>query len=301
MQKISEETSIGFIGTGVMGKSMASHLLEAGHPLYIYTRTKEKAADLLNKGAQWKDSVAELAAVSDVIITIVGYPHDVEEVYLGEDGIIAHAEQGTILIDMTTSSPLLAEEIAEKAQDNGLVCLDAPVSGGDLGAKNGTLTIMVGGGEYAFQAVMPIFKLMGENIVLQGGAGAGQHTKMSNQITIASTMLGACEALAYAEKAGLDTEKVLSSISTGAAGSWTLKNLVPRMISGDLEPGFYIKHFIKDMKIALQSAEELGLYTPGLKLALSLYEKLAEEDMENKGTQALIEFYRNSNSEHTNL
>lgn len=294
MQKITKETTIGFVGTGVMGKSMAAHLLEAGHPLYVYTRSKEKAEHLLEKGAGWKRSVAELAAASDVIITMVGYPHDVEEVYLGKDGIIAHAAQGTILIDMTTSSPLLAEKIAEEARDNGLVCLDAPVSGGDRGARNGTLSIMVGGGEYAFKAVMPIFQLMGENIVLQGGSGAGQHTKMSNQITIASTMIGACEALSYAEKAGLDPDNVLSSISVGAAGSWTLENLVPKMIEGDLKPGFYIKHFIKDMKIALHSAEELNLDTPGLRLALSLYEKLAAEGMENKGTQALIELYRKS-------
>lgn len=292
MQQITSDTTIGFIGTGVMGKSMASHILDAGYRLNIYTRTKEKADSLLEKGAKWKETVKDLAADSDIVITIVGYPEDVEEVYFGENGLIANAGQGTILIDMTTSSPLLAERISNEAQENGLVSLDAPVSGGDAGAKNGTLAIMVGGGEYAYRAVLPLFRIMGENIILQGGAGAGQHTKMSNQIMIASTMIGACESLSYAEKAGLDPKNVLATISTGAAGSWTLDNLVPRMIAGDLAPGFYVKHFIKDMKIALQSAEEMNLDTPGLKLALSLYEKLADRGYEDNGTQALIHLYR---------
>jgi len=289
---MDSKPSIGFIGLGVMGRSMARNLMAAGYPLTVYTRTKESASEVLDRGAGWRDSAGEVAAGVDVVITIVGYPSDVEEVYFGESGIIENANPGTVAIDMTTSSPSLAERIYETAAQKDIAVLDAPVSGGDVGAQKGTLAIMVGGDRDVFDKVLPILEVMGENIVLQGPAGSGQHTKMCNQITIASNMIGVCEAIVYAEAAGLDPEVVLDSITTGAAGSWSLSNLAPRMIAGNLEPGFYVKHFIKDMTIALESAEEMGILTPGLELSLSLYKKLAEEGYENKGTQALIKLFR---------
>lgn len=283
---------IGFVGTGVMGKSMATNLIAAGYDVYIYTRTKEKASSLLKQGAIWKESVAILATEVDVVITIVGYPSDVEEVYFGEKGIIENAKAGSHLIDMTTSSPKLAEKIATQASKHGITAIDAPVSGGDIGAKNGSLAIMVGGDSNGFSTILPILEVLGENIVHQGPAGAGQHTKMCNQITIASNMVGVCEAITYAEKAGLDPSRVLQSITTGAAGSWTLTNLAPRIIDGDYSPGFYVKHFIKDMKIALETAKDMDMMTPGLELSLSLYEQLAVEGEENSGTQALIQLFK---------
>ncbi|MDN4071503.1 NAD(P)-dependent oxidoreductase [Fictibacillus terranigra] len=284
---MNQNKAVGFIGTGVMGKSMAAHLLKAGHPVHIYTRTREKAEELLSKGAVWRSTVAEVAKASELVITMVGYPSDVEEIYFGEDGILENAEKGTYVIDMTTSSPQLAEKISNSARELGLHGLDAPVSGGDVGAREAKLSIMVGGEKEDFEAVLPILKLMGQNIVHQGKAGAGQHTKMCNQIAIASGMIGVCEAVIYAEKAGLDPSTVLKSIESGAAGSWSLSNLAPRIINGNFEPGFYVKHFIKDMKIALESAEDMGLLTPGLKLAKDLYEELAEMGEENSGTHAL--------------
>ncbi|MBX0356846.1 NAD(P)-dependent oxidoreductase [Halobacillus sp. Nhm2S1] len=284
--------TIGFIGAGVMGKSMARNLMKAGYELNVFTRTKEKAEDLVAEGANWKQSVAALAEHSDVVLTIVGYPSDVEEVYFGGDGILENAKPGSYIIDMTTSSPDLAREIAGKAEAKGIHAYDAPVSGGDVGAKNAKLTIMVGGIEKKFDEILLIFQAMGENIVLQGEAGAGQHTKMSNQIAIASGMLGVCEAITYAEKAGLDPKKVLSSIQFGAAGSWSLSNLGPRMIDGDFDPGFYVKHFIKDMKIAIDSAENMQIPVPGLKLAKQLYEELSEAGGDNDGTQALYKYYQ---------
>ncbi|WP_328701041.1 NAD(P)-dependent oxidoreductase [Aquibacillus kalidii] len=286
-----ENVTIGFIGTGVMGERMARNLLKAGYNLNTYTRTKSKAENLLAEGAKWKNSVAELASNSDVIITIVGYPSDVEEVYLNENGIINNAKQGSYIIDMTTSSPLLAEKISKAASVKQLHALDAPVSGGDIGAKNGTLAIMVGGEQQPFNALLPIFEILGQNIILQGPAGSGQHTKMCNQITIASNMVGVCEAIIYAKKAGLDPEKVLETITTGAAGSWSLSNLAPRMIKGNYDPGFYVKHFIKDMTIALETAKTMELTTPGLELSLSLYKQLAENGEEDSGTQALIKLF----------
>ncbi|WP_281252281.1 NAD(P)-dependent oxidoreductase [Sediminibacillus massiliensis] len=289
---ITTTSKIGFIGTGVMGKSMAQNLMNAGYSLNIFTRTKEKAQELVDNGATWFDKISDLAAKSEVIITMVGYPQDVEEVYFGEDGILSSAKPGSYIIDMTTSKPALAEAIEESAKKKDIAALDAPVSGGDVGAKNGTLAIMAGGEQKAFDHVFPLLEVMGENILLQGPAGAGQHTKMSNQITIASNMVGVCEAITYAEKAGLNPARVLESISTGAAGSWSLSNLAPRMIAGDYDPGFYVKHFIKDMKIALESAREIGLMTPGLELSLSLYQKLAEEGEENSGTHALIKLFK---------
>jgi len=287
----TEKSVIGFVGTGVMGKSMASHFIKAGYPVLVYTRSKEKAEDLLAQGAVWKERVADLASEANVIITMVGYPHDVEEVYLGEQGVIAHAKPGTYLIDMTTSKPSLAQRIYEEAKKHSLYSLDAPVSGGDIGARDAKLTIMVGGDQDAFDAMAPLLRIMGTNVILQGGPGAGQHTKMCNQITIASNMIGVCEAISYAKKAGLDPTRVLDSIGAGAAGSWSLNNLAPRMIAGNYAPGFYIKHMIKDMSIALESAKEMGLLTPGLELAKSLYDEMAAEGEENSGTQALIKWY----------
>ncbi|MEC0302367.1 NAD(P)-dependent oxidoreductase [Terribacillus saccharophilus] len=282
---------VGFIGTGVMGKSMSRNLMQAGFELAVYTRTKAKAEELIDAGAVWHDTPASLAASVDAVITMVGYPSDVREVYFGENGIIHHARPGTYVIDMTTSKPALAEEIHSEAKDQGIFALDAPVSGGDVGAQNGKLAIMVGGEADAFQAVLPVFEAMGENIILQGPAGFGQHTKLINQVTIASNMVGVCEAIAYAEHAGMDPSKVLQSITTGAAGSFSLSNLAPRMIKGDYDPGFYVKHFIKDMKLALEAANEMGMTTPGLELSLSLYERLAENGDEDLGTQALIKLF----------
>ncbi len=289
---IPDHTVFGFIGTGVMGKSMAGHILSAGYPLIVYSRTKEKAQELLERGAKWGETPKQVAETASVIFTMVGYPSDVEEVYLGENGLISNGKPGSIFLDMTTSSPSLAEKIYQKAKNKGISILDAPVSGGDIGAREATLSIMVGGDKEAFEAVLPILKLLGTNIVYQGKAGAGQHTKMSNQIAIASNMIGVCEAIIYAKKAGLNPETVLQSIATGAAGSWSLSNLVPRMLKGDFEPGFYIKHFIKDMKIALEEAERMDMDVPGLALAKSLYEQLAERGEENSGTQALYKYWK---------
>ncbi|MFD1038319.1 NAD(P)-dependent oxidoreductase [Virgibacillus byunsanensis] len=285
------DTTIGIIGTGVMGKSMVTNLQKAGYQINLYTRTKSKAQPLINNGATWKNSVSELTESADVIITMVGYPSDVEEVYFGNEGILENAKPSTYVIDMTTSKPSLAEEIYKQALTKRIHAIDAPVSGGDIGAKNGTLAIMAGGDEEAFNTVLPIFQILGENIVLQGKAGAGQHTKLCNQITIASNMIGVCEAIIYAKNAGLDPERVLESITTGAAGSWSLTNLAPRMIRGDYDPGFYVKHFIKDMTIALESAQEMGLSTPGLTLSLKLYKDLAETGEDDSGTQALIKLF----------
>ncbi|MBC6973937.1 NAD(P)-dependent oxidoreductase [Bacillus sp. Xin] len=278
---------IGFIGTGVMGKSMATHLIKARYTVLVYNRTPARSQELIDNGAIWKETVAEIAAQANIIITMVGYPRDVEGIYFGEKGILHHAKSGTYVIDMTTSSPILARNIYEIAREKGIHTLDAPVSGGDIGAKKATLAIMVGGEQQDFDTMKPIFELMGTNIILQGKAGAGQHTKMCNQIAIASNMIGVCEAMVYAKQAGLDSKAVLRSIETGAAGSWSLSNLAPRIINGDFEPGFYIKHFIKDMRIALESAKEMGLSTPGLQLAKSLYDELADKGAENNGTQAL--------------
>ncbi|MCZ8511544.1 NAD(P)-dependent oxidoreductase [Paenibacillus filicis] len=288
MERTAQNTEIGFIGTGVMGQSMAGHLMKKGFKLHLYSRTKSKAEPLLSQGAEWHDSPASLARKSNVVITMVGYPQDVEEVYLGEQGVIRNAQTGSLLIDMTTSSPSLAKRIEREAQERGMLSLDAPVSGGDVGAREARLSIMVGGSREAFEEVAHLLSIMGTNIVHQGAAGSGQYTKMCNQIAIASNMMGVCEALIYAEKAGLDPSTVLKSIESGAAGSWSLSNLAHRIIKGDYAPGFYVKHFIKDMQIALNSAEEMNLKLPGLALARSLYEQLAQMGEENSGTQALF-------------
>ncbi|NHM29594.1 NAD(P)-dependent oxidoreductase [Bacillus sp. C11] len=287
-----ENTVIAFIGTGVMGKSMAGHLLEAGFPLIVYNRTKEKAEELLKKGAQWADSPKEAAKKANVIFTIVGYPYDVEEVYLGEDGLVSNAKENSYIIDMTTSTPSLAKRIYEEALKRGIYAIDAPVSGGDIGAREARLAIMAGGDKESFDEVRPLLEKLGTNIVYQGPAGSGQHTKMCNQIAIATNMIGVSEALVYAKKAGLDPETVLKSISTGAAGSFSLSNLAPRMLKGDFEPGFYIKHFIKDMKIALDEAEKMEVDFPGLSLAKSMYEQLAESGESESGTQALYKYWK---------
>ena len=287
-----QETIVGFIGLGVMGQSMAGHILSAGYKLHVYTRTRQSAQDIIEKGAVWEDSVADLSGKCDVIITIVGFPKDVEEVYFKEGGIIHNAPKGTVVIDMTTSSPDLAKKIFDLGAQKDVYALDAPVSGGDIGAKNATLSIMVGGKEEAFERVLPLFEVMGKNIVYQGGAGCGQHTKMVNQMAIAAGMVGVCEAIAYAKKSGLDPETVLKSIGSGAAGSWSLNNLGPRMIAGNFDPGFYIKHFIKDMTIARASSQDMDLFTPGLELTLSLYRKMAENGFETDGTQALFRLFQ---------
>ena len=284
-------SSIGFIGIGVMGKSMVHHLLKGGYTVYVYNRTKEKATSLLREGAHWCDSPKELVKNVDVVMTMVGYPHDVEEIYFGTEGILAHANEGTIAIDFTTSTPTLAKRIYEVGKTKNVYTLDAPVSGGDIGAKEGRLAIMIGGDQEVYEACLPLFEKLGENIQLQGPAGSGQHTKMCNQIAIASNMIGVCEAVAYAKKAGLDPDKVLQSISTGAAGSWSLSNLAPRMLKEDFSPGFYVKHFMKDMKIALDEAEKLELPVPGLTLAKDLYEQLIEAGEEDSGTQVLYKKY----------
>jgi len=283
---------IAFVGTGVMGASIIKHLLNNGHEVTVFTRTKEKAEPLLALGATWASTPAEAFKHKEIAFTMVGYPADVEEVYFGDNGLFQSAESGNVVIDMTTSEPTLAKEIFERAQKLGVEALDAPVSGGDIGAQNGTLSIMVGGTQATFNKVLPIMKHFGENIVYQGEAGAGQHAKMCNQIVIASGMIGVCESLAYGLKAGLDLPTLLQSISSGAAGSWSLSNLAPRMIKKDYEPGFYIKHFVKDMKIALDESKKMGITLPGLTLAYDMYERLIEEGYGENGTQALLKAYQ---------
>ena len=282
---------IAFIGTGVMGSSVVRHLLHANYEVAIYTRTKEKAAALIEEGAVWAETASEAAAGANVIFTMAGYPKDVENIYFGLEGIFEGSKEGQIIVDMTTSSPALAIKIAVEAKNRKMASIDAPVSGGDIGAKNGTLSIMCGGDEKVFEEVSPILAVFGKDIVYQGEAGAGQHTKMCNQIAIATNMIGVCEAIAYAEQAGLDPERVLTSISSGAAGSWSLANLAPRMLKADFEPGFYVKHFLKDMDIALTEAEDMKLMLPGLKLARSMYNDLVNNGLGDKGTQVLYESY----------
>lgn len=286
----NNQARVGFIGLGNMGRYMAGHLLAAGHPLFVYNRSRDKADELLARGARWCATPGEVAANADVVITMVGYPHDVEQVYLGEGGIVARAKQA-LLIDMTTSSPELAERIAAAAAQAGCRALDAPVSGGDIGARDAKLAIMVGGEQAAFDAALPILQLMGANIVLQGGPGAGQHTKMCNQIVIASTIMGVSEGLAYAKKAGLDLPTVLKSIGGGAASGFQLTVMGGKMIAGDFAPGFYIEHFIKDLGIALAEAERMQLELPGLALARKLFQGLAQQGMARLGTQSLIKHY----------
>ncbi len=279
---------IGWIGTGIMGASMCGHLMAAGHPATVFTRTRTRAEPLLARGAAWAESPRAAAAASDVTFTMVGYPSDVREVVLGPGGVLAGAASGSIVVDMSTSEPALAREIDGAARARGVAALDAPVSGGDVGAREARLSIMVGGDAATFARVLPLFERMGKTIVHQGPAGAGQHTKMVNQILVATGIIGVCEALVYARKSGLDVSTVLQSVAGGAAGSWSLSNYVPRMEKGDLEPGFMIEHFVKDMGIALAESRGLGLTLPGLELAERLYARLAALGHGRKGIQALV-------------
>jgi 3-hydroxyisobutyrate dehydrogenase len=283
-----EATRLGWIGTGVMGSSMCGHLLDAGYGMTVHSRSRERAEPLLARGADWGASPAAVAAEADVVFTMVGFPADVRQVVLGPDGVLSAARQGSVLVDLTTSEPSLAREIDEAARARGVESVDAPVSGGDVGARTASLSIMVGGEAATVDRVRPLFELLGKTIVLQGPPGAGQHTKMVNQILIATGMVGVCEALLYAYRAGLDLERVLMSVSGGAAGSWSLSNYAPRILSGDLEPGFFVEHFIKDMEIALGEARRLDLALPGLALAHELYLALRAQGGGRKGTQALI-------------
>ena len=281
-------TRIGWIGTGVMGTSMCGHLIAAGYSATVYNRTPARLAPLLDRGAKAASSPREVAEASDVIFTIVGYPSDVRAVTLGPGGTLEGARSGSILVDMTTSEPALASEIYEAAQAKGIESVDAPVSGGDVGAKEARLSIMIGGDEPAVTSLRPLFEAMGKTIVRQGGPGSGQHTKMVNQILIATGMIGVCEALLYGYKAGLDLTTVLQSVGSGAAGSWSLSNLGPRAIAGNFEPGFYVEHFLKDMGIALAESRRMKLALPGLALAEQLYRAVEAQGLGRKGTHALM-------------
>ncbi|MFG0254855.1 MAG: NAD(P)-dependent oxidoreductase [Rhodopirellula sp. JB053] len=284
-----DKPRVGWIGTGVMGASMAAHLLNAGYQVTLTTRTRTKAATLLDRGARWADTPKGVAEQSDIVFGIVGFPSDVRQVFLDEhDGVIAGLSPEGILVDMTTSQPSLAVEIHHAAKRRGLHSLDAPVSGGDRGAREGTLSIMIGGEDTPVERVMPCLECFGKTIIHQGGPGAGQHTKMVNQTLIATGMIGVCEALVYASRAGLDLPTVLQSVSSGAAGSWSLSNLAPRMIEGDFAPGFFVEHFVKDMGIALAEAKQMNLSLPGLALAEQLYLSVMAKGGAKDGTQALV-------------
>jgi 3-hydroxyisobutyrate dehydrogenase len=288
MQFSPQQTRIGWIGTGVMGRSMCGHLLTAGYKVTLFNRTKAKAAELFERGARRADTPRDVAAAADVVISIVGVPNDVRSVILGEDGALAGSKPGNVLVDMTTSRPSLAVEIAERAAERGFVSIDAPVSGGDVGARNATLSIMIGGDADTVAALEPIWKTMGTKWVRQGGPGAGQHTKMVNQTLIATGMIGVCEGLLYGYKAGLNLETVLESVASGAAGSWSLSNYGPRMMANNFDPGFFVAHFLKDMGIALEEARRMGLSLPGLALAEQLYQAVAAQGHARKGTHALM-------------
>lgn len=293
---------IGFIGTGVMGAAIIRNMLKSGLSVNIFNRTQSKADQLVQEGAVWKNSPKEIVEDSELIFTMVGFPADVETIYFGENGIFEADFTNKIVVDLTTSTPTLAEKIALKAQELGGDALDAPVSGGDLGAKNATLTIMVGGSDKAYQELLPIFRIIGKTFELHGNAGKGQHAKMANQIMIAGTMTGMTEMLAYASKTGLDLEKVIATVSGGSASNWSLSNYSPRILKEDYSPGFFVKHFIKDLKIALNEAEKLNLDLPATKLAEELYEMLADKGFSDDGTQALIKLWWNAgvvpNEEH---
>ncbi|MEK7762293.1 MAG: NAD(P)-dependent oxidoreductase [Nitrospirota bacterium] len=281
-------TRIGWIGTGVMGSSMCGHLLTAGYRVTVHSRTRSKAQPLLDRGAQWAEHPRAVAIDSDVLFTMVGFPHDVRQVYFGPDGILSGAGAGTILIDMTTTQPSLSREIAVAASAKGLAAIDAPVSGGDVGAKNATLSIMVGGDATSVQAVMSLFELLGKKIVYQGGPGTGQQAKLCNQIVIAGTMVGVCESLLYGYKAGLDLTRMLESIRGGAAACWTLDNLASKILQRNFDPGFFVEHFIKDMGLALEEANRMGLVLPGLTLVHQLYQTVQTLGHGRSGTHALI-------------
>ena len=281
-------TRIGWIGTGVMGSSMCMHLLKNGYEVSVYNRTKKKASHLLKEGAEWLPSPREVAGRSDVVFTIVGFPADVRQVYFGPDGVLAGLGKGGVAVDMTTTEPSLAVEIYAAARKLGIKSVDAPVSGGDTGARNAALSIMAGGDRSVVNSLMPLFRLMGKNIVYHGKAGSGQHAKMCNQIMVSGLMIGMCETLLYAYKSGLDPGKMLESVGRGAAASWMLDNIAPRILRGDFNPGFYVEHFIKDMGIALAEAERMELVLPGLALVRELYVAAKAQGHGRKGTQALI-------------
>ena len=287
--------TVGWLGTGVMGLSMANHLLNEGLSLTLYTRTRSKADPLLAKGAHWADSPSELAQSSDFVFSMLGYPHDVEEIYCGENGVLAGCRPDSVLVDMTTSSPSLAVRISEMAVERSCHLLDAPVSGGDVGAKNGTLAIMCGGEKETFERALPFLSAMGDKIELFGSSGSGQRVKMANQILIASTMVGTVESLLYAERAKLDPSRVIGLIGQGAAGCWSINQLGPRMVESDWEPGFFVKHFVKDMGIALEDSKQMGLELKGLALASEFYERVEKEGFSEKGTQVLLKVLRKMN------
>ena len=283
--------SVGFIGIGVMGKSMAYNLIKNGFDVYVYSRTKSKADEVVGKGALWCSSVKECVSQKDAVITMVGYPKDVEEVYFGSNGIIENAKKGALIIDMTTTSPVLSEKIYSLATEKGLYAVDAPVSGGDKGAENATLSIMAGGDKESFEMALPLFKALGTTIIYEGKAGSGQHTKMANQIAIAGAIAGVCEAIRYGDLAGLDRRLMLNSIKNGAAGSWQMSNNGENILSNNFDPGFFIKHFIKDMKIASSEAEVRGEKLEALETVLKMYEALENGGLGDMGTQALIKYY----------
>jgi 3-hydroxyisobutyrate dehydrogenase len=282
------ECPVGWIGLGVMGRSMAAHLLAAGHPMIVHTRTRSTAAELLDAGAMWADTPAGVTRGALVVATMVGYPQDLTDVVLGTHGALAAMDEGATLVDFTTSTPALAIEIAEVAARQGIVSIDAPVSGGDVGARNATLSIMVGGDNSAVERVRPLLDRLGTTVIRQGGSGAGQHTKAVNQTLVAGTMIGLCEAIVYARAVGLDPATVLESVSGGAAGSWALTNLAPRILRDDLEPGFAIEHFTKDLGIVLDECARVGITLPGVGLAHRLYADLTATGHGRRGTQALI-------------
>lgn len=282
---------IGFIGVGIMGKSMVRNLMKAGFELHIYARKKEKVEDVTGEGAIFHESIADCVKECEAVITIVGFPADVEEVYFEAGNILDSADKGTYLIDMTTTSPMLSEKLYEEGSKRGFHVLDAPVTGGDSGAKAGTLSILVGGDRADYEVCMPLFEAMGSNINYQGKAGCGQHAKLANQIMIAGTLSGVCEALAYARAKGLDLATVVRSVSTGAAGSRQLDLFAPKILAGDYEPGFFIKHFVKDMRLALTEANQSDLFLEVLSLVLSNYEQLEAQGYGELGTQALIKYY----------
>ena len=282
-----EHFKIGWIGTGVMGSAMCGHLLAAGHQVAVFNRTRSKTDDLVSRGAQWCDSPLGVARVSNVVFSIVGFPADVDQVLMGDQGVLAGAKPGMILVDMTTSSPDLARRVYAASKENGVSALDAPVSGGDIGAREATLAIMVGGEKAAYDQILPLFKILGKNIAHMGTAGTGQHTKMCNQILIAGTMIGTVEALLYAQRMGMDQHAVIDVIGQGAASSWTINNLGRRIAKGDFNPGFFIKHYIKDMGIALDEAQRANLSLPGLALVHQFYLAAKSQNLETLGTQAL--------------
>ncbi|WP_329886662.1 NAD(P)-dependent oxidoreductase [Pseudoramibacter faecis] len=289
-----KQMKIAFIGTGVMGGAMAGRLMAAGHDLTVYNRTKAKAEALIQKGARWAKTAEEAAADAEVVITMVGFPKDVESVYFGEEahsGIIEAAPAGALLIDMTTTSPSLSQRIARDAALAGLLALDAPVSGGDVGARAGTLSIMVGGDPAAFEKARPLLKIMGSQVVYEGGPGSGQHTKMANQIAIAGTVAGVCEAVKYGQMMGLDIDKMLGSIGAGAAGSWQMANLAPKMAAGDYDPGFYVKHMIKDLTIAGNESDAKDTHLLVLETVRAMYKALRRRGMGECGTQAIAAYY----------